>query len=358
MPSTIKDVAKLSGVSIGTVDRVLHERGRVSAKTREAVLTAVKELDYRPSQVARALVSNKNPLTLGITYPMVDRDFWQEAEIGIKAACSRLEVLGVRILVHPSPTYNIKDQTAAIDALVEQNVDGIILTAVDNSFSQKIDRHIPTEIPYATVINDTTSGRRLFFLGPDDFSLGRLMAKLVQLYLPAGCDLSILAPNMSFSGTQQRISGFLSKINQNSLNIHVQRVFPIEADSTEASIQKNVHDAVKACLKDYSDLNALYITNGLIEYAAEALEKICPAGKVLLFGHEHSKNLERYIKAGTVAASIYQKPAQEWYQAINMLYEYLIHSRSALKPVYYSECSIIIKETLPFIKVGELDSLY
>ena len=50
--STINDVAEASGVTIGTVDRVLHERGEVSEKTREKVLRAVRELGYKPNVYA------------------------------------------------------------------------------------------------------------------------------------------------------------------------------------------------------------------------------------------------------------------------------------------------------------------
>ncbi len=58
--STINDVAEASGVTIGTVDRVLHERGEVSEKTREKVLRAVRELGYKPNVYASMLARNKS----------------------------------------------------------------------------------------------------------------------------------------------------------------------------------------------------------------------------------------------------------------------------------------------------------
>ena len=50
-PSTIKDVAIAAGVSPGTVDRVLHNRGKVSEAKRKKVLKAIEKLDYTPSQI-------------------------------------------------------------------------------------------------------------------------------------------------------------------------------------------------------------------------------------------------------------------------------------------------------------------
>lgn len=354
---TIKDVARISGVSIGTVDRVLHDRGRVSAKNKEAVLQAIEQLNYRPSQIARALVSRKNPLTLGITYPMVDRDFWQEAQVGIQYACSKLEAFGVKLVVDSFPAYNIKAQIASIDRLLTEGVNGIVLTAVDDGSSSQIDEHIPEDIPYATVINDTVGGRRTFFVGPDDFALGRLAAKLVSLYVPGSCHAAILSPNALFNGTQQRISGFLSKINQEGLDIHVQRVIPVESDDSEESVYRNIYQAASDCVANYPGLNAIYVTNGLIEQVAAAVEDAGKGGEILLFGHEYTSNMYRYIQNGTIAASLYQKPASEWYQAICMLYEVLNKERTVTQPICTTECSIIVKETLPFIKVSGVDLL-
>ncbi|MFW5657196.1 MAG: LacI family DNA-binding transcriptional regulator, partial [Bacteroidota bacterium] len=55
----IKDIAQLAGVSIGTVDRVIHNRGEVSEKTREKILNIVKEMNFEPDILASTLASKK-----------------------------------------------------------------------------------------------------------------------------------------------------------------------------------------------------------------------------------------------------------------------------------------------------------
>ena len=55
----IKDVAELAGVSVGTVDRVLHNRPNVSEDARKKVEKALKDMDYRPNVYASALAYNK-----------------------------------------------------------------------------------------------------------------------------------------------------------------------------------------------------------------------------------------------------------------------------------------------------------
>ena len=57
--SGIKLIAEKAGVSIGTVDRVLHNRPGVNKETRDRVLRIIKELNYQPNILARRLVSKK-----------------------------------------------------------------------------------------------------------------------------------------------------------------------------------------------------------------------------------------------------------------------------------------------------------
>ncbi|HEY9490198.1 MAG TPA: LacI family DNA-binding transcriptional regulator, partial [Chryseosolibacter sp.] len=56
----IKDIARLAGVSKGTVDRVLHKRGRVSQEAHQKVMKVLEEIDYKPNLIARTLSSSKN----------------------------------------------------------------------------------------------------------------------------------------------------------------------------------------------------------------------------------------------------------------------------------------------------------
>ncbi len=59
----IKDIARLAGVSAGTVDRVLHNRGRVSEEALQKITEVMKQIDYKPNLIARTLGSNKKNIT-------------------------------------------------------------------------------------------------------------------------------------------------------------------------------------------------------------------------------------------------------------------------------------------------------
>ena len=87
----IKDIADRAGVSTGTVDRVIHERGEVSVKTREKILDILEEMHYEPDILARSLAS-RNPFRIAVLLPYHTRAnwFWKEPLAGVQEACAEL----------------------------------------------------------------------------------------------------------------------------------------------------------------------------------------------------------------------------------------------------------------------------
>ncbi len=353
-PSTIKDVAIAAGVSAGTVDRVLHDRGRVSEANAKKVLMAIKKLDYTPSQLGSALSTSKNQIKIGITYPQVDSSFWNEIGQGIEKAQQQLKAFGVRLIINVTHSYSLEDQRKALDNLVKEGVQGILLTAADDFSADSIETNIPKHIPYATVINKTMGSRCLFHIGPDDFILGQLAAKLASLHCCSETNVLILSPNVNFTGSQQRIAGFCSKANQELKDINIQRIYPVDGH-TDKEIRQNVYDAALQNIKTIDNLNIIYVTDGFFTPAAAAIKDSNSVGKIICIGHEYSSKLPGYLNEGIMGASIYQHPAQQWTQALKKLYSIIRGDKKIAKATTKVQCSIIMKETLPFIKIGDVD---
>ena len=78
----IKDIAQLSGVSVGTVDRVLHNRGKVSEDALKKVLKVLDQIDYKPNVIARTLGSNR-AYRIAVLMPNPEQDpYWAATSEG------------------------------------------------------------------------------------------------------------------------------------------------------------------------------------------------------------------------------------------------------------------------------------
>ena len=93
----IKDIARLAGVSAGTVDRVLHNRGRVSDEALKKITEVMEQIDYKPNLIARTLGSNKK-YSIAVLIPDPSQDpYWDQANAGIVQAQLEWNQYGVTI---------------------------------------------------------------------------------------------------------------------------------------------------------------------------------------------------------------------------------------------------------------------
>ena len=75
MPITIKDIATYAGVSVGTVSKVLNDRGNVTEDLRFRVQAVIEKLNYRPSALARGMKIHKTH-TIGLIIPKIINTFY------------------------------------------------------------------------------------------------------------------------------------------------------------------------------------------------------------------------------------------------------------------------------------------
>jgi DNA-binding LacI/PurR family transcriptional regulator len=123
--AVMSDVAELAGVSHQTVSRVLHDSPSVRPATREKVLAAMKELDYRPNSAARALVTGRTR-TLGVI--SFDTTLYGPAStlLGIERAAHDADYF---IIIVSLRSFTRESVLAALDRLRDRGVDGIVVIA-------------------------------------------------------------------------------------------------------------------------------------------------------------------------------------------------------------------------------------
>ena len=100
MAVTSKQIAELAGVSRGTVDRALHNRGRVSPEVAERIRKLAKELEYQPNAIGRALVKTSQDFKIGVVLQSIETPTMQIVSQGVQQAADELKTSGVELCVH------------------------------------------------------------------------------------------------------------------------------------------------------------------------------------------------------------------------------------------------------------------
>ena len=123
----IKDIAEKAQVSTGTVDRVIHNRGRVAKEVREKVLQIIEELNYKPNLIARTLKSNRTyKLAALIPDPQID-SYWEAPKSGIERAEAELRQYGIIVEQFIFNPYSIDSFLKKAAAVTDSRPEGILL---------------------------------------------------------------------------------------------------------------------------------------------------------------------------------------------------------------------------------------
>ena len=123
---TIKDIARMAGVSAGTVDRVLHNRGDVSPKSKAKVQKVLDEIHYQPNVFAIGLAAKKKYSFLCLIPYYIEHDYWHSVVGGIERARQELRPFnvgidylcyhhGMRKVIGSLPCYKRKECRRSVD---------------------------------------------------------------------------------------------------------------------------------------------------------------------------------------------------------------------------------------------------
>lgn len=159
---TIHDVAKLAGVSTSTVSRVLSRSRAVSPDSAKRVLAAAEQLGYRHNAVARALRTNRSN-TIGMVVPQISNPFFPAL---VEAIERRLQREGLELFLCDSQR-DIEVEARRLKALVERQVDGIIISPYDYTGSEPAVRGLVGRLPLIQVDRRVT-GALTDWVGVDD----------------------------------------------------------------------------------------------------------------------------------------------------------------------------------------------
>jgi LacI family transcriptional regulator len=123
----IKDIAALASVSVGTVDRVLHNRGEVAEKTREKVLKIVKETEYSPNVMAQALkLKKKFNFASLLPGSNENNSFWMKHPAGMQKAIRELEPFPISLRQFTFDMFSEADFQAKTKTILSDKPDGVL----------------------------------------------------------------------------------------------------------------------------------------------------------------------------------------------------------------------------------------
>ncbi|WP_461632842.1 LacI family DNA-binding transcriptional regulator [Labilibaculum euxinus] len=329
----IKDIAEQAGVSVGTVDRVLHNRGEVAEETKNKILEIAKVNNYQPNLIARALTSKKQCVFASLLPSPTEEDiFWKRPLNGITEAALELEQFQVKVKNFFFEHYNEQDFIKQTEAILELNPSGVVFSPIFSKesldFTEKLDKK---GIPYVFIESKLSKSNYLAYVGSDGFHGGRVAANLIDFGIPENGDILIinLAKNLeNVHHLNQRTQGFLSYFMDKGKNQGLK--ISIEIPTSDAEIIKEKLDSV---IKKNKNIKAIFITGSKVYKIARYLISN-ELNDIILVGFDPIEQNIKYLNHGTINFLIGQHPHQQGFKAVKKLFEYVLLNHAIPKDEY------------------------
>jgi LacI family transcriptional regulator len=316
-PVGIKDIARALGISTGTVDRALHAKPGVSAMTRARVLSMAESLGYRPNLAARYLKSQKQ-LRISVHLPREIALFWDSLREGIRQAASPFAP-ALHVDFRSYPSLGDGDIPLFEDALREGTNGLIIAPGNPAALRPYIRKAARRDIPVVCVITDAPDTPRLASVSADPFTVGAVAGELLARYQPSGGKVAFFTGWLSMQDHADKLRGFESSLATAGGLLKLGPIVEAHDDEREA------HRRALAVLQAHPDLTSIYVStvNSLPVLRAAEQERRLP-GLIVVTTDLFPELVER-IRAGTVAATVYQRPLSQGRMALLALYQFLLN---------------------------------
>ena len=336
-------------MSIGTVDRVIHNRGEVSPGTKTRILRILEEMDYRPNILASTLASKRaHRFAILVPEPQSEEAYWNKPMTGIQRAFSELQEYGIQITTYRYSQNDPESFHAKAGEIIKSVPEGVVMAPFFSRESKMlIEKLNELNIPYVFIDSNLKECNKISYIGQNSFQSGALAAKLFDFSLPAAAHILVVhfAKEMDNQNhLVQRENGFYDYFRHHDPERSKKLVTLEIADPSNEEFFLFLDEE----FEKLDQVHGIFVTNSQV-YRMAAYLRARSLEKVRLIGHDLIKQNISWVREGVVDFLICQRPEEQGYQAIETLFQHVILKRQ-VPAENYTSIDIITKENLDFYK--------
>lgn len=320
----IKDIAKLAGVSVGTVDRVIHQRGKVSEDAQKKVEEILSQTGYKPNLLARTLGSNKQVRIVALQPDPNQDEYWSLSEAGVQQAVQEWDQYGVEIIPAHFGLYGGSQFSELASEILKNAPDGLLIAPIYYKESQKLFKGLKeANIPFVLFNTNITETSSMCFIGQDLYQSGMVAGELLDRTPTGKKKIAVLHVHVEIENAvhlkakENGLKDYFTKISDNHYEIISPDFSNPDPEVSEAQFKQLLAD---------EELHGLLVTTSRgTHITAAALEKFGRTD-VHLVGYDLLRPNVEYLQKGTINYLINQNPKRQAmlgvsYLANNILFQ-------------------------------------
>lgn len=342
----IKDIAARAGVSVGTVDRVLHKRPNVSKSALEKVEKVLKEINYQPNVYASALAYNKSYTLYCILPKHTSEAYWQEIEIGAIKAVEFRRDFHLNIKLRHFSRLQPESYLETCQRCLDEKPDGVILVPTTLEATKVFaDELHKRNIPFVLLDSYMPDLNPLSFYGQDSFQSGYFAAKMLMLI--AQKEKSIMLMRQTFEG---KITSRQQENREVGFRNYMEKFYPkVEIKVLDLPMGKD-KATYNAMLEDFftanRDVHHCFTINSKAyivgDFILETNRK-----NVQIMGYDMVPRNAECMRKGSISFLIAQHAYQQGFSSVDTLFQKIVLKKD-VRPINYMSIELLSKENMDF----------
>lgn len=336
MAVTLQQIAEAAGVSRGTVDRALNNRGRIKPEVADKIRQIADEMGYQRNIAGRALAMSKHSIMIGVIVQAADTPFMKKVLEGIMEAKAEVECLGAEVILKKIQGIDADKVLDTMDKMRGAGCGAIAMVASeDERLRQKIAEFAEAGIPIVTFNADIADSRRICFVGQNTFQSGQVAAGLMAEILPVGAAVQVISGYPSNQSHKNRCNGFVQELQQCRKDV---RITEIQHDYDDNKVAGKI---VEEMMKVYPNLQGIYLAASGAEGVCKTLKAKGMAGKIKVISNDLTTRNIQELKRGTMQFLLGQNAYIQGYSPVKILFDKLFDGKEP--ELEYAYTDIVIK---------------
>ena len=296
----------MAGVSAGTIDRVIHNRGEVAEITRKRVMRIIRESHYVPDILARTLASRKI-FRFAVLIPKENSDssFWSKPLIGVNNALVEISHFGINGKMFLFDQFSRLSFERQAERMMQYEPDAAIIAPIYYQETLSIaEKCRNRNIPYIFINSNLKDSNKLGFVGQDSRQSGYLAARLMSYSLRPDSKLIVINISSALESHKHimnRQAGFESFFRENSginADFLVHHIKDMDRDSIDNSL--------KGIFSGPVPISGIFVTNSKV-YKIARFIKERSIENITLIGYDLIDENIEYVENNTIDLSSLQR---------------------------------------------------
>ncbi len=315
MKVTLEQVAKYAGVSRGTVDRVVNNRGNVRPDVEQRVREALKVLNYERNKIASALAYSKNEKKVCAVFQKTNsEDYNAKIMKGINDAKKELKDFGIAVEVAMCSTSDAEEFLQKIDTMIQEGVCGFAVKAPSLSeISDKINSLVKRGIPVITFNSDIPESQRTCFVGQDLYQSGRVAGNIMASLIRPGEKIVIGCGIPQYHAHQERVDGFVYELKKRGFQEDQWKVFHTHQNYGVT------YQCLEEIFQEEENIRGIYMSVEPNEACGAFLETHSLRHRPFVVCHDTAPETIEYLKKGVFDYIIDQDVYMQSYYSLSLL---------------------------------------